>query len=291
MRDLIAVMTCSKRPQYLRSVLDQIDSQAPDVPGVVFCDGPTEGLDVPRRWWVVKTAPQPSGTRAAMYRLLRAALAIHERAPWDRVRLVEDDVRLCRDWHRRCAVIEVPDDCAFVVGYDYRETLGENEGMHIRPCMGRDGLGLWGQQTMIIPRRSVEFLAGRPRLDWEREAPSWITEGPHACDAFIDWIWSQSPWPQRGILVPQVVDHRGDDSAVGRTRIRRTWWFADDPRPLPCVLCARTPVSTDPFSKLDDRRVCLGCQRYKPRVDADGNVVGAELGRWPAPTVKRGNTP
>lgn len=286
MRELIAVMTCSLRPQYLRSVLDQLDHQAPDLTRVVFCDGPTDGLDVPKHWGLVSTAPSPSGTRAAMYRLLRATLFFPK---WDRLRLVEDDVQLCRDWHKRCSSVDVPDDCAFVVGYDYRETLGEEEGLHIRPCLGVDGKGLWGQQTLLVPRRSVEFLTSRPRLEWEREAPGWITEGPHACDAFIDWIWSRSPWPQRGVMVPQVVDHRGDESAVGRTRIRRTWWFADNPRPLPCLLCARWPVSTDPLSALDAQQVCIGCQRYRPRFDENGQVVGAELGRWPAPPNGRGS--
>lgn len=284
MRELIAVMTCSKRPQYLRGVLEQLDAQAPELARAVFCDGPTDGLvDIPHPWWVVQTAPEPSGTRAAMYRLLVGSLQFT--TPWDRLRLVEDDVQICRDWHRRCSAVDVPEDCAFVVGYDYRETLGEPEGLHTRPCLGRDGQGLWGQQTLLIPRRSVEFLASRPRLEWEREAPAWITEGPHACDAFIDWIWSRSPWPNRAIMVPQVVDHRGDDSAVGRTRIRRTWWFADDPRPVPCVLCARYPVSTDPLSAVDEHRVCRGCQRYRPRFDEHGQVIGAELGRWPAPKV------
>ncbi len=288
---MLAVMTCSKRPQYLRGVLDQLDAQAPELPRVVFCDGPTAALDVPNNWWVVCTSPQPSGARAAVYRLLKAAFSLSIRTPWDRLRLIEDDVQLCRDWHRRCSVIEVPEDCAFVGGYDYRETLGEPEGMHIRPCLGRDGKGLWGQQTLLIPRRSVEFLVSRPRLEWEAEAPEWITRSPNASDCFIDWIWSRSPWPQRGLLVPQIVDHRGDVSTIGNNRIRRTWWFVDDPRPPSCVLCARFPVSTEPQSKLDEHRVCRGCQRYRPRFNDEGEVIGAELGRWPVPTVKPGNTP
>lgn len=282
MNRLIAVMTCPKRPEYLLDVLRQVDAQVPaHVPRAVYSDGNVGMIggviDYARftrrgSWTLYQTAAEPSGTRAAFYRLLFCAF--HLRKRWDELVLLEDDVQLARDWWRRLSAVSVPADVAFVSAYDYRETLGEVSGLHRRPCMP-DRLGLCGQQCLIIPRRTVEHVISRTLTEWERlpDAPPEFGQSKNLNDLWFDYACSKGPTPHRAFLVPQLVQHRGVNSSLGTTRERHTWWFADDARPLPCRVCGQTPSTSVPLSTQNDDGVCESCVRFRPRTAPGGEYA------------------
>lgn len=237
--DLISVVTApSLRSKYLESTLLQIEREGgEDVPRLLAYDGtlPPDHTSVEAwyqratRGWLQMNRPDgPTGVRAIMWWTFQKALDLHA----DRLLYMEDDLHLSRDAITRALACEVPPHCSLLSFYDYAEfpaTKGRPAaGIHELPFMGNTGRGMWGNQCLLIPRRTLEFVV-------QREAHEWMDPWPHrrdGADTLLSWVLaSHSPWPTWAVHMPCLVDHAGDESALHHTAHKASWFDSEPNTP------------------------------------------------------------
>ena len=163
--------------------------------------------------WPTEVYPGPSGTRIAFWRAFKIA---YERG-FDRVLIVEDDITPCKNALRYINSFSVPDDLAFVSFFEMKELNSTDQyGLH--------DLGLFqfprmktrmycGNQCMLIPRRTLEYLVACDPSDPELPADRWIVPASSS-DCVMGWHLSRSPWPRYGGLMPNLVQHIGEVSSL-----------------------------------------------------------------------------
>jgi hypothetical protein len=217
MSALVTVLSNYRRPGLLRATIAQLDAALPaGVRRVLFLDGvPPEnfksqlGLD-PDRWALVVWENGPSGTREAMRRVLMTCSHLGD---WARLVYCEDDLELGEGFADAALGEPVPPTCGLLSLCDWHEFRRRHEpaGARVVPAMGRDGTGLWGAQCLVFPRIVVEYLATRTDAEWGAyEHPDPAYRRPRdGCDASLSLLLSRSPWPDRAVLLPTVVEHAG----------------------------------------------------------------------------------
>lgn len=222
MKTILTVLT-SPRPQggsYLSETIDQLDEH-----GASGCDEKwivTDGIGgqlsvgtAQRRWNVLRN-PQRTGNRLAWWRCLQ--LAREREADW--LISCEDDLLVAPGAIAK-VLSEGPGmltmERALLTYFDARAIPeGSPAGVYDRPCYTSESDAFCGAQCMLIPRRTVEYLLTCDPL----ECP--VFRGSfHTCDCVMGWFLAQSPWPTYGIVLPTLVDHRGDKSAAAERKHNR----------------------------------------------------------------------
>jgi hypothetical protein len=105
------------------------------------------------------------------------------------------------------ATVPIMDDSMLVTFFDRKEVLeGTPAGLYQSPARGKEGLGFWNTQGLVLPLRSCEFLAERdPFSVWRHRREA---HGDRAIEEFM----ASSPWPQFTVHVPCLVRHIGEVS-------------------------------------------------------------------------------
>lgn len=218
--DVVSVLTCDRRPQYLFETLAALDAQGADRFDKKFLlvDGALELP--PGRWWTTWQTGLNVGARRAMWQLFGKALELGA----DRLFYFEDDVELAPGALNAMRSVVVREDQAFVSFFDRKEFPGAKRlppGIQDVPVMGQDRKGLHGACSMLIPRRTIEWVLQKGPFDW---GDPWKMREDVADTAFT-WALRTSPWRVRGVHVPSLVQHVGDVSNFGGGPGRRAARF------------------------------------------------------------------
>ena len=201
---MIAVLTTPARPEYLAETIASLEQAGADAHAlrVIFVDGDggkMENLPFFSGWLTESLGPEPMGTRAALAGVLHAAARFSED-----LLFFEDDVRAAPNAVRALELVEVPDDCGFLVACDIAQ-----HGADVPMIVRRPGEGprRWGSQAMKIPARSIAYMAAR-----ELAGTNW----PHAADIALGRSLAAppAPWPVYGVIAPSLFDHVGEHSIV-----------------------------------------------------------------------------
>jgi len=225
----VTITTCA-RPggvSYLRETAEALLREGADhcTYKAVIVDGVLD--DKPRGWTTVSHVLVCS-VRAVMWRAFRYA----KQRDVDMLLYCEDDITPCRNAVRHILQTRVPEDCAFVDFHDMVELRsGASRGLHVRRFDGLLRHKYIGNQCMMFPRRTIDWLVQRdPVYDY---APV------HHADAALGKLLEASPWPQYGICVPALVRHIGEVSAAhpelslrGSVARLPTNYYGDDFDPL-----------------------------------------------------------
>jgi hypothetical protein len=166
--------------------------QAPELPG-----------------WDVRLGPSttPQGVRATMWRAFGYALT----AGADRLIYCEDDIVPCKNAIRWIQALDVPDDGAFVDFHDM-ELGATAHGLHPVSAFGPRDTGYYGNQCMLFPRRTLEWLV---RQDPQRVRN---VDPPNHADAVLGHLLARSVWPRYYVHLPRLVRHVGAVSAAHPAR-------------------------------------------------------------------------
>lgn len=149
-------------------------------------------------------ADSQKGIRSMMWRVFRAAVE----EGCDRLIFCEDDVVACRNLVPFLQRFSVPERVAFVDFHDLREErvqgISEN-GHYVLPTTPN----YWGNQCMLFPRRTVEWLAQQDPLSIkDYHFPK------SGADNTLGHFLRESPWPFYLLHLPRLVQHIGTVSAA-----------------------------------------------------------------------------
>jgi hypothetical protein len=188
---------------------------------VILGDGLLPGA---QQGWEVREYHPRAGVRTMMWNAFRLALD----AGCERLLFCEDDIRPCKNAVRRMLQLEVPPEAAFIDFHDMKELResGLGHGLIDVLAMGFDGQGYWGNQCMLFPRRTLEWLVAWDPMSVARWDP------PRGADCTLGWLLSCSPWPLYAAHLPRLVDHVGGSSAAhpgwALVKHRRTFEYPGD---------------------------------------------------------------
>jgi len=209
--NVMLAMTSCERPdgaRYLPGTLAAINREGAYIarPKILVVDGSFRKIwreeawnssFLPHDWICIEHGGERRGNRWAMWQIFRMFMA----EGVGKLLYCEDDIVPCRNALLRAARIEVPDDVAFIDFHDMKELPGKPPGYHRVPAMGHDGVGYWGNQLMLFPRRTVEWLLSRNVRG--------IIGGPNAADYALGRLLVDSPWPMYLAHLPCLVRHMG----------------------------------------------------------------------------------
>ncbi len=207
MISLVAVLTYpSKRDRFIDKTLADLDREgAAGVRKMVFCDGPAvrpdgRPFECP---WPITVFPKQSGTCAALWQVFRETL----KTDAEQLLFFEDDVYPAVDAVTKALAEPVPDDCAFVSFFTYREVQKRApDGRYKIPVHGTDGRGLWGSQALLLPRRALEFVTQKEPREWGDP----FRGRPNHGDSMLSWVmWKFSKWPYHLQVHPSLFEHEG----------------------------------------------------------------------------------
>ena len=205
----LAVLTTTKRTQYIRGTLEAIDAAGGAVfrgNRVVFVDGPmSQAPSVAAQGWAainVSGGGPARGTRRALWRVLH--LAAVARVPY--LLFFEDDVRMSRHAVQAMAAIRVPAGLGFLTFCNQKAGLPATPSAPARiyerqAAAPNNAPGHWGNQALKIPDRSLalfRFPSTEP-----------IDEYPFASD-----VWLGKQLRSYGIVLPSIVRHIGDETTI-----------------------------------------------------------------------------
>lgn len=210
----LSVLTCPSRPQYLRRTLAALD-----IAGAKQCNYRfvmSDGMPEQSIPWVTRIGWRGQlGARAAMWSIFRYA----HRIDVDWLIYCEDDIVPAPNAVERILRTAVRADQALVSFFDAKEFPGANRavpGILDVPVMGREGLGLFGACCLLLPRRTI---------DWALRSKPGDLGMPDGADQALSWALRDSPWPVRGVSVPSLVEHVGDESSMGHASGQRAAFF------------------------------------------------------------------
>lgn len=218
---LLSVVT-APRPRgvdYLSNTIAALDAAGANLCDEKWIVSDGISLDAAGGWyagWQRHFNAQRTGARLAMWRVFM--LAKERDADW--LIYCEDDLNTApraidtiidnthESWHLRNEAV------AFLSYYDGRIIEeGAPSGVYPTPCMTSETEYFCGALCMLIPRRTIDYLCSVDPLDCPPFQGSF-----HSGDCVMGYHLSRSPWPNYGIVIPTLVDHRGDVSAVGEGR-------------------------------------------------------------------------
>jgi hypothetical protein len=221
---LLVVMTCPRptgAPDYLPATLEALDENGADL-----CDEKWISVDGDQAKhtvcttsressvWDFRWNKQKTGQRLALWRTFM--LAQERNADW--LILCEDDLAIAPNAVDR--IIEqtktFPNDCAFLTFYSRRVPEGAAHGIHKFPSLEDDfNMYSWGSLCYLVPRRAVDYFLSCDPMRCDPFPVSF-----HGGDFVVSYHASKSPWPNFGVVVPCLVDHVGDYTAIpGNERV------------------------------------------------------------------------
>lgn len=154
--------------------------------------------------WAAQEVLPWRGVRGMLWAVFELAV----RLGTDRLVFCEDDVAPCAHAIDFALRVPIADNIAFVDLHDLKELAsGHAPGLYPIPCMGLDGRGYWGNQCMVFPRRTLQWLITQD----PRKAP-W--RKPSHGDCALGWALRRSPWPRYAAHLPRLVRHTGQVSAA-----------------------------------------------------------------------------
>jgi hypothetical protein len=238
-KSLVVVMTCPRPVSYVEETLIALDRSGADLCAskMVLADGmtttvPKTKTSVWTRPWMWVAFPGPSGTREALWRIFwmasqlepgptrvassgsgrRSGDGLSSGLGFDRLYVFEDDITVSQNLFLYLEAMTIPDDVALVTLYDVKECDRESpKGLHLRPVMGSDRRGMFGTLGIMLPGRTVAYLAKQD--PWS--VPYWTHIPRGSADCVMSYLLEDSPWPAMAVHVPSLVDHRGEVSAEG----------------------------------------------------------------------------
>jgi hypothetical protein len=212
--DLIVIVTCERPGSLVHRTAERLAAAgASECPHqLILSDG--WDLDPPPGWdWEVRY-PQ-AGIRVMMWWAFAHALELGA----ERLIFCEDDITPTRNAIRYLRTVEIPDHVAFIDAHDMKEMRDElAPGLHLVEAPGRDRMGYWGNQCMMFPRRTVEWLAARSPLEELSHMKNPGGELPHAADVVMGRLLEASPWPRWAVLLPRLFRHDGVQSVAHPTK-------------------------------------------------------------------------
>jgi hypothetical protein len=192
---------------YLPELVAQVEAEGHY--GVILADA-----EEPRRFdgWTCLATGQRLGGRLAGWCALQIAAATDRDAL-----ILEDDVVPVPGGVGRMLACQVPHHLAFVSFFDIRIASGA-PGLREEPCSE-----FMQAQAIKVPARTARALAGLDPTGIIREGFNRL----HAFDLCLGLLASDHVSPYYGLLYPNLVDHRGDVSAVepGRRWSLRSGWL------------------------------------------------------------------
>jgi hypothetical protein len=197
---MIAMMTCP-RPTDADYVIQTTEALMRE--GAKLCHeriAIVDGQDAPflPGWQMSFSASaEKLGVRRTMWRAFEAAIESHA----DKLLLVEDDIRPCRNAVKKILSMDVPADAAFIDFHDMKELREENRpGLY---PIAFANIAYWGNQCMLFPRRTIEWLVEHDPTSIETSSM------PNGADRVLGLLLERSPWPSDLIHLPRLVNHVG----------------------------------------------------------------------------------
>lgn len=201
-RTLLIVATC-RRPgvSYLHDTLAALlRNGALLCQRVLLVDG---RLDGPAAGFEVFESAGGDGIRGVMWRAFR--LATKWRYRFDQLLFCEDDIEVCRHAIEYICECTVPDDSAFIDFHNMNRFPQEVPVAGLYSC---STAGYHGNQCMLFPARTVEYLAGCDPQSVHADRL------PNGADLALGALLATSPWPTYSIHFPCLVRHVGAVSAA-----------------------------------------------------------------------------
>lgn len=214
-RNILVVTTCA-RPSgasYLIETLNGLDREgAKDLPSgckIVLSDGDLSPQDVGRvpHSWELRVSPgSRSGPRRNLWTAFR--LAVERNA--ERLIYTEDDIEPCRNAVKYMCKLDVPSSMALVTFHDWKEFApGTPAGMYRLRFPGRDGRGFFGNQCIMLPRATLDYLIQQdPYAIWKSNLAKYSDRTMEA------YLYMSMIWSYYACHMPCLVRHVGAVSAA-----------------------------------------------------------------------------
>jgi hypothetical protein len=155
--------------------------------------------------WDFETRWPRAGPRVMLWWAFERAIA----AGVERLIYCEDDITPVRNAVRYFQRLQVPESAALVSFH-----AGELDGQERAPGLYRLNMSsaFWGNQCLLIPRRTFTWLATRdPVSVFPEQRRGNVYTGS---DLVLGHFLATSPWPQYVVQMPRLVRHDGDVSAA-----------------------------------------------------------------------------
>jgi hypothetical protein len=192
---VILLITTCKRPesQYLGDLIAAIDASGWQGPRFLVSDGESP-LDTS---WPTATTNENTGQMRTYWRALAIGVDQARLRGDSKILILEDDVELCRNALQYMERLVIPSGLEFVTCFDgHVVPAGARKGIYPAP-----GQYFFCLQGVIWTVEAAEKLLNAPAAGQWKE--------PHRGDNLIAWIMYGSSY---GVHVPNLVQHRGDDS-------------------------------------------------------------------------------
>ena len=216
---VIAVLTC-ERPdaEYLKETLRQIDREGGSTcERRLYVDGGPTVVEKTARLlragdfgaWRLSSVGERVGSTEATRRVLADVAKLGAD-----VLFFEDDLLLCRRAVTRMIQFAVPAQVSLLSFFDMKEvTAGSPFELHVRPALGADGRGFWGNQCFRLPADVLLWLAHQDwssTIHWNARMASDIVLG--------ELLNRNADRPHVAYHIPCLVEHVGSVSACFPTR-------------------------------------------------------------------------
>ncbi len=210
--NLISVTTCPRKDgtSYLERTLTRLNATGANEwcnRRIVFADGCYP--EVPRNWQRIGYTG-PSGSRIAMWRVLRHAQIIKAR----QLLYLEDDITCCENFCSWALDVHIPHDAGFVSFF--RKITQPNPVIGAFEKLGAQHFR-W-TQALLIPARTIEYLTAIDPLTIASQNPNRRPyDNINANDEVLGLIMAQSPTPYYFLSHYSMVDHLGAVSSIHPT--------------------------------------------------------------------------
>lgn len=202
---MLIVSTSPGRPEYLLRTLDALEREAIPRHAFIVSDGPLDIDDIGRGWGLFELEGG-GGRRRAGACALELALALDEDAV-----ILEGDVVACRGGLHAMLEARVPDDVGLLSFFAPLPPPGFRQLNPGPPRITRVRADKWSYaQAIKIPRRMLPFVARPELLDVAAHLL------PAGFDVALGELVAKTSTPFVGVVWPNVVDHIGIRSTLGR---------------------------------------------------------------------------
>lgn len=216
MKTLIVVVTCP-RPSgisHLDETLHLLDENgAKDHPHkLVISDGPLP--PTPPSWQRdIIPGGQRRGTRLIFERAMKLAIA----SDTDRLLYLEDDIVPCKNAVQRMLEIDLPPHLAYLTFFGMPNVFCKRKwpnAIYVAPATGPSGKGLTGNQAIMFPRKTFEYLGTQDLIGYQNKT---LQTKISSCDRAMSMLIMAGPpdLPKlAGFHHPCLVQHIGQNSAA-----------------------------------------------------------------------------
>jgi hypothetical protein len=211
----LLVVNTTKRENgfsYFNETIKRIDATGgaglPKEDKLIYCDGPFEG--VAPEGWTVRSTAESTGTLPGLEAVVKLA-----RERQQDLAFFEDDIVLSKNAVKKIVEYEVPADLAFVSFFDFYTPAGAKAGLEERAVPDK-GVIQSGVQAIKIPLRSLALM-------WPDKQHAEIVVSHEPGEKQFGRLFALRYYFKGlrfGMLLPHIVQHIGEVTAVHITRAR-----------------------------------------------------------------------